>query len=159
MIAGTMDNKQLSKSALARTQTSSSRNNHVQETRDGLEKLLTLDGHRVDRAKGEDNAVRRAKSDPRALISAEAERRVGRLDCGRYARTQTRRVECERADCGVCIEALPEGVEIEIERSTYLIRADNFDHLRRLIVSYQRLRALCEVTFYRSCEISDQFLV
>src|SRR5215218_2244890 len=40
----------------------------VEETRDGIEKLLTADGYRVHPARDEDDAVDRAKREPPSLI-------------------------------------------------------------------------------------------
>jgi DNA-binding response OmpR family regulator len=102
----------------------------VEETRDGIERLLKADGYRVDSARDEDDAVvkgTRARPDL-VLVS------LGGLVDGVIATSKRIRKRIE-SRCPIpvvifCTQTIPEGVEIEIDSSLYLIRPDNFNQLR-----------------------------
>lgn len=105
----------------------------VEETRDGIEKLLSADGYCVDPARTEDDAVDKARRQPPDLIlvslggppidvitTAARIRRRARLDDG----------------VPVVIFSVPfvdEGAEVEIGQNVHLTCPDNFDQLRALI--------------------------
>lgn len=105
----------------------------VEETRDGLEKLLTAHGYRVDPARDEKDAVRRAKHDSPALILMS----LGGPQNELIATASRIRDLADLSETVpivlFCSEALAEGAEVEIERNTYLTWPDNFDQLRHLI--------------------------
>jgi DNA-binding response OmpR family regulator len=105
----------------------------VEETRDGIERLLKADGYRVDPVRQEEEAVARAErkrphlilvslgGDPTEVI-ATARRVRARAELG------------EQVPIVIfCIEALAEGAEVNIGKNIYLTRPDNFNQLRTLI--------------------------
>lgn len=107
--------------------------NDVEETRDALEKLLTPDGYRVHLARGEGDAVRSARLDAPALILLSLS---GTQSDWIAAATRIREGAELSASVPVvlfCVDALPEGAEVEIAGSIYLTRPDNFDQLRRFL--------------------------
>ena len=105
----------------------------VEETREGIEKLLKADGYRVDPARDEADAVaraRRARPDL-ILVSLGGPPAEVIATCSRIR---------ERAGLGESvpavifdIEAVAEGAEVEVEGKVYLTRPDNFDQLRRFL--------------------------
>jgi DNA-binding response OmpR family regulator len=105
----------------------------VEETRDGLEKLLTRDGYRVDAARTEDDAVVRAQRQPPHLLLvnlglAPAEViAVARRIRGRAA------LRDEVAVVIFCSEAVGEGEEVTLGDEVYVTRPDNFNQLRRFL--------------------------
>jgi CheY-like chemotaxis protein len=105
----------------------------VEETRDGIEKLLQVDGYRVEPARGERDAVDIAgrKFPDLILVSpGGAPREAIATAC------QIR----ERAGLSdnvpiviFCVDEIPQGHEAAIGRNVYITRPDNFNQLRRLI--------------------------
>jgi DNA-binding response OmpR family regulator len=105
----------------------------VEETRDGIEKLLQADGYRVVTARDENDAVesaRRQAPDLILLSLAGLPRDIVVIAC--EIRT--------RADLGedvpvvlFCIDEVREGDEIGIGRNVYITRPDNFNQLRSLL--------------------------
>jgi DNA-binding response OmpR family regulator len=105
----------------------------IEETRDGIEKLLKADGYRVE-------AVRDAQS---ALESARRKRPdlmlVSLGGPPREVVTTARDIR-ERAGLGesvpvvlFCIEEVGEGDEVAIGQNVYVTRPDNFNQLRNLL--------------------------
>ena len=110
----------------------------VEETRDGIERLLTTDGYSVSTAKTEQEAVLKARLQPPDLIlmslGIDAEEIA---DMGRRIR--------EAAGLGgsvpiviFCVARLEEGTEAGVGHNTYMTRPDNFDQLRRLLIRLLR---------------------
>jgi len=107
--------------------------NDVEETRDGLEKLLTADGYDVDPARTEHDAVRKARADPPDVILISL--RGGRSEWIAAA-TRIREDANLKENTPVvlfCVAELPESTEIKLEGSIYLIRPDNFNQLREVL--------------------------
>jgi DNA-binding response OmpR family regulator len=104
--------------------------NDVEETRDALEQLLTSDGYCVVPARGENDAVQRTKNCAPALILLSLA--GGQSDWMRAAERIRKRAELNVNVPIVlfCVEAISEGAEVEIAKSTYLTRPDNFNQLR-----------------------------
>jgi DNA-binding response OmpR family regulator len=102
----------------------------VEETRDGMESLLKADGYRVDSARDEDDAVVKGTRARPDLVLVSLSGLVDSL-------IATGKRICERIQsrCTIPVvifygQTIPEGVEIEIDESLYLIRPDNFNQLR-----------------------------
>ena len=105
----------------------------VEETRDGLEKLLEQgDGYRVDAARTEDDAIVRAQRAAPPVVSQSWE-------AGRYGH---RRGPPHPGRAGVraevpvvifCSEAVAEGEEVALGNRVYVTRPDNFNQLRRFL--------------------------
>ena len=105
----------------------------VEETRDGLEKLLTGDGYQVDAARAEDDAVMRAQRAPPHLLLVN----LGQPPAAVIA--LARRIR-DRAGLGdevpvvlFCSEAVGEGEEVALGNQVYVTRPDNFNQLRRFL--------------------------
>ena len=102
----------------------------IEETRDGIEKLLQADGYRVDPARNEEDAIRRARQEcPDLILISPGGPGV---DVSATARRVRQRAELSETVPVVifCIETLAEGAEVQIGRNIYVTRPDNFDQLR-----------------------------
>jgi len=105
----------------------------IEETRDGIEKLLNADGYRVDPARNEQEAVMKGRRQRPDLILVS----MGGSDSDVMAVASRVR---ERAELGqnvpvviFCVETIAEGAEVEVGRNVYATRPDNFDQLRALL--------------------------
>ncbi len=107
--------------------------NDVEETRDGIEKLLTADGYRVDPARNEDDAVDRACRQCPDLILVS----LGGLPVDVIASaTRIRQrggLSSEVPVVVFCIPTVDEGAEVAIGNNVYVTRPDNFDQLRAFL--------------------------
>jgi two-component system, OmpR family, response regulator len=104
-----------------------------EETRDGIEQLLTADGYRVEPARSEDDAVSRARRCCPDLILVSL---AGSPDAVVGAAVRTRRRAGIDATVPVvvfCVPTIEEGAEIALGRNVYITRPDNFDQLRALM--------------------------
>ena len=113
----------------------------VNETRDGIEKLLKADGYRVALARDETDAIESARQQRPDLILVS----VAGLPHEVIATALRVR---ERSALGedvpvvlFCIEDIAEGEELAIGRNVYGTRPDNFNQLRSLFS-----RLLSEIT-------------
>lgn len=105
----------------------------VHETRDGIEKLLKVDGYRVAVARDELDATESAQQKRPDLIL------VSLAGLPREVVVAARRIR-ERAEVGenvpvvvFCIEGIDEGGEVAIGQNVYVTRPDNFNQLRSLL--------------------------
>jgi CheY-like chemotaxis protein len=105
----------------------------VAETRDGIEKLLTVDGYRVAVARDERDAIDSAQRNRPDLIL------VSLAGLPREVIVVARRIR-ERAEVEenvpvvvFCIEDLAEGDEVAIGLNVHVTRPDNFNQLRSLL--------------------------
>lgn len=105
----------------------------IEETRDGIERLLEVDGYRVEAARDEQGAVEcaRRKRPDLMLVS------LGGPPANLLASIRQIR---ERAEIGeevpvvvFCVVELGEGDEVAIGQNVYVTRPDNFDQLRNLL--------------------------
>ena len=105
----------------------------VHETRDGIEKLLKVEGYRVELARDELDGIESAQRQRPDLILvslAGLPREV--LDSGRRIR--------ESAAAGddvpvvvFCFDEIPEGAEVAIGKNVHIAHPDNFNQLRGLL--------------------------
>lgn len=106
----------------------------VHETRDGIEKLLKMDGYRVTVARDELDAIESAQLHCPDLILvslAGLPRDVILTAC------QIRERAAIGEDVSVvifCIAEIDEGDEVAIGKNVHITRPDNFNQLRRLLV-------------------------
>jgi CheY-like chemotaxis protein len=105
----------------------------VEETRDGIEKLLNADGYRVEAARDERYAVESARRKRPDLIL------VSLGGTPRDVIASARRIR-ERAGLGndvpvvvFCVGEVSQGDEVAIGQNVYVTRPDNFDQLRNLL--------------------------
>jgi CheY-like chemotaxis protein len=105
----------------------------VEETRDGLEKLLTGDGYRVDTARTEDEAVLCAQRQPPHLLLVNLGKPPAEvIAAARHIRD--RAGVCAEVPVVIfCSEAVGEGEEVALGNQVYVTRPDNFNQLRRFL--------------------------
>jgi CheY-like chemotaxis protein len=107
--------------------------NDVEETRDGLIRLLTSDGYCVDSARTAEDAIQRATRNLPALILLSTH---GPQDAWVASAERIRegaRLHFAPPIVLFGVEEIPEGAEVEIQPNLHLICPDNFDQLRRLL--------------------------
>jgi CheY-like chemotaxis protein len=102
----------------------------VEETREGIERLLTTSGYQVTTAKDEEEAIEKASlQHPDLILMSLGLDAVRSLPVARRIR--------ERAGLGeeipvviFCVASLNEGDEVGAGYNVYMTRPDNFDQLR-----------------------------
>lgn len=105
----------------------------IEETRDGIEKLLTSDGYRIEAARSEQDAVEKARRNSPDLILVSL---GGSLRDVIAAARNIRERAGLRENVPVvafCIEEIGEGDEVAIGQNIFITRPDNFDQLRNLL--------------------------
>jgi DNA-binding response OmpR family regulator len=105
----------------------------IEETRDGIEKLLKAEGYRVEPARSPDDAIERAKRQlPDLLLVSLAGSTEEIIQSARQIRHGAELKE-HIPIVIFCIKEVPEGEEVAVEGNIYLTRPDNFNQLRALI--------------------------
>jgi CheY-like chemotaxis protein len=105
----------------------------VQETREGIEKLLLVDGYRVALARDEQDGIDSARRQRPDLIL------VSLAGIPREVILSARRIRESAAigeDVAVvvfCIDEIAQGDEIAIGENVHVTRPDNFNQLRSLL--------------------------
>ena len=105
----------------------------VQETRDGIERLLMADGYRVALAKDEEDGIESAQRQRPDLIL------VSLAGVPSEVILSARRIRDKAAigeDVPVvvfCVEEIAEGDEVAVGENVHVTRPDNFNQLRSLI--------------------------
>ena len=110
----------------------------VQETREGIEKLLLVDGYRIALARDEQDGIESARRQPPDLILVSLE------GLPREVILSARRIR-ESAAIGedvpvvvFCIDDIAQGDEVAIGENVHLTRPDNFNQLRSLLARLLR---------------------
>ena len=110
----------------------------VHETRDGIEKLLRVDGYRVALARDERDGIESAQRQRPDLIL------VSLAGLPREVIVSARRIR-ESAAIGedvpvvvFCVEEIAEGDEVAIGKNVHIARPDNFNQLRSLLARLLR---------------------
>ena len=105
----------------------------VQETREGIERLLMADGYRVALAKDVEDGIESAQRQRPDLIL------VSLAGKPRAVIVSARRIR-EKAGIGedvpvvvFCVDEIAEGEEVAIGENVHLTRPDNFNQLRSLL--------------------------
>ena len=105
----------------------------VQETREGIEKLLVVDGYRIALAGDEQDGIESARRERPDLIL------VSLAGIPREVILSARRIR-ESAAIGedvpvvvFCIDDIAQGDEVAIGENVHLTRPDNFNQLRSLL--------------------------
>src|SRR4029453_12755753 len=105
----------------------------VHETRDGIEKLLMVDGYRVSLARDEQDGIESAQRQRPDLIL------VSLAGLPPEVIVSARRIR-ESAAIGedvpvvvFCVEEIAEGDEVSIGKNVHVARPDNFNQLRSLL--------------------------
>jgi len=105
----------------------------VQETRDGIEELLKVDGYRVALARNERDGIESAQRQrPDLILVSLGGLPLEVLDSGRRIR--------ESAAAGddvpvviFCFDEILEGAEVAIGKNVHIAQPDNFNELRGLL--------------------------
>ena len=105
----------------------------IQETREGIEKLLIVDGYSIALAKDEQDGIESARRQrPDLILVSLAGLPIEVIGSARRIR--------EGAEIGegvpvvvFCIDEIAEGDEIAIGENVHLTRPDNFNQLRTLL--------------------------
>lgn len=110
----------------------------VQETREGIEKLLLVDGYRIALARDEQDGIETARRQRPDLIL------VSLAGIPREVILSARRIR-ESAAIGedvpvvvFCIDDIAQGDEVAIGENVHLTRPDNFNQLRSLLARLLR---------------------
>jgi len=110
----------------------------VQETREGIEKLLLVDGYRVALARDEQDGIESARRQRPDLIL------VSLAGVPREVILSARRIR-ESAAIGedvpvvvFCVDEIAQGDEIAIGENVHVTRPDNFNQLRSLLARLLR---------------------
>ena len=105
----------------------------VQETREGIERLLMVDGYRVALARDEHDGIESARQQRPDLIL------VSLAGVAREVIVSARRIR-ETAEIGenvpvvvFCVDEIAEGDEVAIGENLHVTRPDNFNQLRSLL--------------------------
>jgi len=102
----------------------------VEETRDGIEELLRVDGYRVDPARDEKDAILRARREtPDLILVSLRGTHIHVIAAARRIREAAELSE-EIPVVVFCVDAVAEGAEVDVGRNVYVTRPDNFDQLR-----------------------------
>lgn len=105
----------------------------VNETRDGIEKLLKADGYRVAPARDETDAIESAQRQRPDLILVSVAGLPHEV-IGTAHRVRERSAIGEDVPVVLfCIEDISEGDEVAIGRNVYITHPDNFNQLRSLL--------------------------
>jgi CheY-like chemotaxis protein len=105
----------------------------VQETRDGIEKLLLVDGYRIALARDEQDGIESARRQRPDLILVSL---AGLADevIGSARRIRQKAAIGEDVPVVVfCIGEIAQGDEVAIGENVHVTRPDNFDQLRGLL--------------------------
>ena len=105
----------------------------IQETREGIEKLLLVDGYRIALARDEQDGIESARRQRPDLIL------VSLAGIPREVILSARRIR-ENAAIGedvpvvvFCVDDIAQGDEVAIGENVHLTRPDNFNQLRSLL--------------------------
>jgi DNA-binding response OmpR family regulator len=107
--------------------------NDVEETRDGIKKLLMADGYRVELARDEEDAVDKARRQRPDLILVSLGGRPVDLIASATRIRQRGRLSREVPVVVFCVPTIDEGAEVAIGNNVYVTRPDNFDQLRAFL--------------------------
>jgi CheY-like chemotaxis protein len=112
--------------------------NDVEETRDGIEKLLTADGYRIDLARSEEDAVDRVRRHRPDLILVSLPGSPGELIATAARIRQRGGLSSDVPVVVFCVPTIDEGAEVAIGNNVYVTRPDNFDQLKAFLARLLR---------------------
>ena len=104
----------------------------VEETRDGIEKLLKADGYRVTLARDQKDAIESAQRQPPNLILVSVAGLPHEVIIAARDIRDLAGLEDNVPIVVFCIAEIDEGAEVAIGKNVYITRPDNFDQLRTL---------------------------
>lgn len=106
----------------------------VHETRDGIEKLLKVDGYRVVLARDEPDGIESAQRQrPDLILVSLAGTPSEVLNSGRRIRESA--ADGEDVPIVVfCLDEISTGAEVAIDKNVHITQPDNFNQLRDLLL-------------------------
>lgn len=104
-----------------------------EETRDGIEALLSSDGYRVEPARSEDDAVARASRCCPDLILVSLGAPPAEVVAAAVRIRRRAELDASVPLVVFSVPTIEEGAEIALGRNVYVTHPDNFDQLRALI--------------------------
>lgn len=108
--------------------------NDVEETRRGIERLLSSDGYRVSGAADEREAVLKAGVQAPSLILISLNLDAVQLITMARRLRQSSGLGEEVPVVLFCVATLEEGAEVHAGHNIYMTRPDNFDQLRAFLI-------------------------
>jgi DNA-binding response OmpR family regulator len=105
----------------------------IEETRDGIEKLLKVDGYRVDSARYEDEAIATARRRGPKLIMVNLGGLAAEVIAAAHRIRDGAKLSRKVPVVIFCSEAVDEGDEIDLGSNVYVTRPDNFNQLRSFL--------------------------
>jgi CheY-like chemotaxis protein len=105
----------------------------VNETRDGIEKLLKADGYRVTVARDQKDAIESAQRQRPNLILVSMAGLPHEVVLAARRIRELASVEENVPVVVFCIAEIDEGDEVAIGKNVYITRPDNFNQLRTLL--------------------------
>jgi CheY-like chemotaxis protein len=105
----------------------------VEETRDGIERLLRADGYRVDPARNEGDAVERARRQPPDLILVSLSGSNDDVIASARRIRQAAQLGDDVPIVIFCLATVDEGAEVALGSNVHVTRPDNFDQLRQFL--------------------------
>jgi DNA-binding response OmpR family regulator len=102
----------------------------IEETRDGIEKLLKADGYRVESARKAEEAILKAKRQPPDLLLVSLGGSTAEIIQVAQEIRQDAGLAEEVSIVIFCIKEVIEGEEMAIGHNIYLTKPDNFNQLR-----------------------------
>lgn len=114
----------------------------IEETRDGIEKLLEVNGYRVETARHERDAVDCAgRKQPNLILVSLGGPPLDVIATARHIRKHAELDENVPVVV-FCVGDVAEGDEVDIGQNVYLTRPDNFNQLRSLLARLLRQNTL-----------------
>jgi CheY-like chemotaxis protein len=105
----------------------------VDETRDGIEKLLKADGYRVTLARDQKDAIESAQRQPPNLILVSVAGLPHEVVITARNIRERGGLEDNVPVVVFCVAEIDEGAEVAIGKNVYITRPDNFEQLRTLL--------------------------
>lgn len=110
----------------------------VHETRDGIERLLMVDGYRVALARDEQDGIESAQRQRPDLILVSLAGLTHEVIASACRIRKTAAIGEDVPVVVFCIEEIAEGDEVEIGKNVHVARPDNFNQLRSLLARLLR---------------------
>jgi two-component system response regulator MprA len=106
----------------------------IEEARDGIEKLLKVDGYHVKAARDEQDAVESAlRNQPDLILVSLGGEPRDVFKTARHIRERAELGEKVPVVIFCMMEEVGEGAEVAIGQNVYVTRPDNFNQMRNLI--------------------------
>ena len=105
----------------------------ILETREGIEKLLIVDGYRVDLARDEQDGIESARRQRPNLILVSLAGVPGEVIVSARRIRESAAIGEDVPVVVFCVDDVGEGEEVAIGQNVHVTRPDNFNQLRALL--------------------------